>query len=336
MKMKFFAAAVLAVSTGLAQAEQVSFVFNYTDAAGFGFNDAALGAQRRAAVELAGQYWGSLLQASYAGETINLGMSFNANSTSLNPLSASSLTTTYANAAMDNKGLANVQYVAPLAEHLAGRNLNGTAMDYNLVFNPNVNTYLGLDGNPGANQYDFFSYSLRAIARTLGVVTRFDRSASATQGAYFQQYDPASNSYKMMPGIYDTFLVDGTGKTLTSMTNAQRLAAVTTGDVFWSGANANGQNGGVPLELNVMPLNADGTVNGNALIYMDTNNTNNLLTYLGIQPGETQGLDAQTAGIMKDMGWTLSVPLPVPEASTYAMLLAGLGMIGFMARRRSA
>jgi hypothetical protein len=27
---------------------------------------------------------------------------------------------------------------------------------------------------------------------------------------------------------------------------------------------------------------------------------------------------------------------PVPEAETYAMMLAGLGLVGFMARRRKA
>jgi MYXO-CTERM domain-containing protein len=34
---------------------------------------------------------------------------------------------------------------------------------------------------------------------------------------------------------------------------------------------------------------------------------------------------------MQDIGWQVT---PVPEADTWAMLLAGLGLVGFAARRR--
>jgi len=345
MKLKHMASFLVLSASTSAFALPVTFVFNYTDAAGTGFYDADLGAKRRADLEAAGSLWGQLLSASYAGETINIGASFNAASTSLNPLSAASATNVYANGQMDNKGLTNVVYTAPLAEHLAGRNLNGGAMDYTLSFNPNLPTHFGTDAPPGASEYDFYSYSLRAVARTLGFNTRLDLSATATQGTFFTQYDTNTGTYIQMPGIYDSFLREGSGKSWVTMTSAERIAADThitqtsndspIGALFWTGANAVAQHANMPLRVNGMPIGSDGRLNGNAIIYLDQSNTT-LMTYLGIQPGQTMGLDSQTAGMMMDMGWHLSVPLPVPEPSSYAMLLAGLGMIGFAARRRMA
>ena len=48
----------------------------------------------------------------------------------------------------------------------------------------------------------------------------------------------------------------------------------------------------------------------------------------------TTGLGS-TAAIWKDMVNLHVVTSPVPEAETYAMMLAGLGLVGFMARRRN-
>lgn len=46
------------------------------------------------------------------------------------------------------------------------------------------------------------------------------------------------------------------------------------------------------------------------------------------------GFDS-TAAIYKDFVGITAVTAPVPEAQSYAMMLAGLGLVGFMARRRS-
>ena len=39
---------------------------------------------------------------------------------------------------------------------------------------------------------------------------------------------------------------------------------------------------------------------------------------------------------MDNLAYNATVPVPVPEASTYAMLLAGLGLLGVISRRRKA
>lgn len=67
---------------------------------------------------------------------------------------------------------------------------------------------------------------------------------------------------------------------------------------------------------------------GGALCTNAVNETGTMSMTFNVMAGTTYafGFDA-TAG-----GYTIS---PVPETSTYAMMLAGLGMIGFMARRRA-
>ena len=47
-------------------------------------------------------------------------------------------------------------------------------------------------------------------------------------------------------------------------------------------------------------------------------------------------MTALTLGVtlISDSGHDYSLPTPVPEPETYAMLLTGLGLLGFMARRR--
>ncbi len=45
-------------------------------------------------------------------------------------------------------------------------------------------------------------------------------------------------------------------------------------------------------------------------------------------------LAGSTASIYKDFVGVTVVTAPVPEAETYALMLAGLGLVGFMARRR--
>ncbi|MHB1176224.1 MAG: PEP-CTERM sorting domain-containing protein [Sulfuriferula sp.] len=47
----------------------------------------------------------------------------------------------------------------------------------------------------------------------------------------------------------------------------------------------------------------------------------------------SQPVDTQPVVVVPDYGF-IYTPAPVPESETYAMLLAGLGLLGFMARKR--
>jgi PEP-CTERM motif len=50
--------------------------------------------------------------------------------------------------------------------------------------------------------------------------------------------------------------------------------------------------------------------------------------------GTTYRMAAKIQGIPGDLSGSIGVATPIPEPETYAMLLAGLGLLGFAARRR--
>ncbi|PAS99187.1 MAG: hypothetical protein BSR46_09340 [Candidatus Dactylopiibacterium carminicum] len=57
------------------------------------------------------------------------------------------------------------------------------------------------------------------------------------------------------------------------------------------------------------------------------------ISTLGLRSANLDAGDSVTVSGLK-LGTTLAAVSPVPEASTYAMMLAGLAMMGFIARRR--
>ena len=334
MKFKFLAVAA-ALSLGVsAQAAQVSFAFNYTDAAGTGFLDATYGAQRQAALGAAAAYWSSTLKTS-VDRTFNVNVLFNSAATSLTPLASTSRT---------YQTVGDYQYASSLAEYLGSAG-NGSAADFTLTFssstgnasNGNFNmvtgSYLGLDRNPGADQFDFQTVAQRGIARGLGFDSRIDTNTTnaITDGVFVGDASGISRA-----GIYDSFLVQKQGSTFISllgMSNANRFAALSSGELYWNGAYATAANGGSYVKLSAsQPSATNGSVNGNNVIYTDASQIG-LMTVQYPPKGQAMDADPVTLGMLQDMGWQIAA---VPEPATYAMLLAGLGMIGFAARSRRA
>lgn len=94
--------------------------------------------------------------------------------------------------------------------------------------------------------------------------------------------------------------------------------ATTFGQIDFASATLNGQNLGV---FNLGPGSAS---------YFSSVPVNGLLTL--VINGTTTAVNGGS-GIASYAG-TLDVTSPVPEPETYGMLLAGLGVVGFLARRR--
>lgn len=237
-------------------------VVRVLDAAGQGFNDPNLGAQRMQAIQRAAQVWGGVVRSSV---TINVGVRFSS-------LTCSNDSATLASAGpqfvFDNFAGAQVRdtwYPGPLAEALSGGNLSQqdnsdpNAPDIEITFNSQIDNgclgtgsrfYYGLDGNEPAGTVNFVTVALHELGHGMGFVS----FANEVAGTWFMG----------QPDIYSSFLLNtSNGLTWPQMTNAQRAAsAVNTNNLVWSGQRVTAQapsflNPGPALTINA-PAGAAG------------------------------------------------------------------------------
>ncbi len=113
-----------------------------------------------------------------------------------------------------------------------------------------------------------------------------------------------------MPNIFGNIAADITGSTLS-------FSALDFGGLF---------NG---VQFNLAPNGGTGTVNVETLTDLGGGNYGVVVRYVStVQGGSFNGFQAnwRLEGVMSTA--------PVPEASTYGMMLAGLGLVGFAVRRR--
>ena len=111
-----------------------------------------------------------------------------------------------------------------------------------------------------------------------------------------------------------------------------------TGTFYWSNsATPNLQDNSTSL----INFSHDGlgwngsTVEGSIFSYLVAHGFDVHAKYLFFRSGEYDGSGLSTNGTNNDyLVWGVNVAAPIPEPETYAMLLAGLGLLGFAARRR--
>jgi len=111
-----------------------------------------------------------------------------------------------------------------------------------------------------------------------------------------------------------------------------------TGTFYWSSsATPNLQNNTtsfINFSHDGLGWNAS-TVEGSIFGYLVAHGFDVNAKYLFFRAGEFDGLGHSTNGTNNDyLVWGVDVSAPVPEPETYAMMLAGLGLMGFVARRR--
>ena len=129
-----------------------------------------------------------------------------------------------------------------MANKLAGFDLLPGQSDIVASFDSGTNWYLGTDGNPAFNQFDFVSVVLHELGHGLGVV------GSATVDGGVGEY---GLNIAGTPLVYDTFVENGTGVSILSYANnSTALAAqLEGGNLFWNGAEGVNANGGTNPEL---------------------------------------------------------------------------------------
>ncbi len=273
---------------------QINFTFNYTDAAGVGFNAAgSLGAERRTALEQTG----TLLSSFFPQYTATIVMDVNGSETGASTLASagSQYSSNAANTCSPgyNRGDVGIKI-------LGGADPNPGAADGTVSVNFATIVW-DLDDNVDPDKYDFKSTILHELLHAM------DFFHSITQTGT----DPCGTSAPTAGGWapYDQHL----GNTITNLINssfvidtASWLSAVTGGTgnagVLWRGANAMKANSGQPIPLYSPTVYS----NGSSISHLDDDffTSSALLMEAATGPGPgTRTLSAIEVGMMNDMGF---------------------------------
>jgi autotransporter-associated beta strand protein len=283
----------------MASTQALNFQFVYDDAAGTGFFDQVLGAQRRQSLSAAADVWGRLILSSYADEIVTVHASFVDYAAGSPVLAAASPVYYYSEfSSTSAPKFADTNYPKALANHLAGGNLS-TRADITIKVNKAQPFNFGI-GAPTAAQFDFISVAAHEIGHGLGFTGSFRQDGDYGvygDGSHFDVMLP-----EMLPKPYDQFLTLGRGgPSLLGLSGNNREAAMTSGNIFWSGANGIAGNGGSAPQL----FAPSGWIDGSSISH---SNDATAVMFPSFGLGDVRRTPiAAERGMMRDMGWTLSV-----------------------------
>ncbi len=295
MKVCIAAASVFALA---ATAMAVPITVSYTDGGSEGFNDATLGAQRKAAFEYAVDIWAARLRG-----TVPVVVSAAFNNLGGTPTAATlgmaGGTTLHAN--FTGAPLTGTWYISALANQLNNSDINGGTAEITAQFNTDVDGpvvfgstgfYYGTD-MAGGIDVDFISVALHELGHGLGFGDQINSGTGAWSGG--------------LPDIYGRQLrheAPGGGNFI-ALNDAQRLTAITSGNVFWIGPAVTSAFGG---NLEMFAPNPYQT--GSSISHWDVLNSPDLL----MEPNYTgphHHLD-YTDDAFQDLGWVLNA---APQAT---------------------
>jgi len=320
------------------RADPVSFNFAYVDAVGQGFNDPTSGPAAQTALDEAGYIWGSYLNSSYPGETIDVIATWYNTVPGGIAIGHPRIAALTSNILFPNV-VPQTTYTIPLLEHLVGGDLDlqplparpssfqdityispaipsGYEGSITFIGTPSQ-YYLGLDGQPPGDRGDFLTLALHEIGHLLG----FDSSLLS------------DGSFQNHPTIYNLYNTDAFGNPLVDLSPAERLAAATSGNrLFYAGPNGVAAHGGLPFNLSAPFVFTPGvSVTHISETYGDLGK--DLMSPI-MPPGEADDPSAVDLGVLADLGWDVQLSVPVPEPSTISLMMAGFLAFGFMTLRR--
>jgi len=219
--------------------------------------------------------------------------------------------------------LSNTWYCAALANKFAGFDLQVTLVDIIANFNSNFsNWYLGTDGLTPTGQYDLVSVVLHEIIHGLGFFGSM--TVSGTVGSW------GTSGY---PHVYDLNAVNGSNQRLLNTTlfpnpSVALGTQLTSNNIFCDGTNAVIGNGGTNPKLYTPAT----WVQGSSYSHWDeatypAGNINSLMTYAIGTAEAIHHPGYITRGLFKDIGWTITQPVPVELSSFTAKVLRNDGVL---------
>jgi hypothetical protein len=211
-----------------------------------------------------------------------------------------------------------------------GVDLNGSDPDGSVDINFASGWELDYNVPASSSKYDFYSTLFHEFTHTLGFISYTAENGDPLYGTQ----DSGSWS------AFDRFIVDSYGNRVidpSSYSLDQAAWADSTGGaspaagLFFDGAHAMAANGGQPVGLYTPELWNEGS----SVSHLDDDNPA-LAGMMMLSASDTgpyaRDYSAVEVGMLADLGYAAVVP----EPETYAMLLAGLGMLGWVVRRRKA
>lgn len=289
-------------------AAQISFVFNYNDNPGEGFNDATLGATRQAALQTAA----NTLAAYFTGytRTVTIDVSSFSNAGSGTLASAGSYF-------FDDDNTFQPGLVADLIQ--TG---NSYSQPVQGTMQWNFGKSWDYDDDVAGGSFHFRTVAMHELLHAFGF-SSFINANGTGQG---------SNSLTW--SFFDQFLTDASGNRLVSAGGVYQGGSILTdgvgGDVFFSGAAAMAEYGGR------VPIYSPTTyVEGSSLSHLDTDfftSTAYIMEHAITSGVMIAGLSSLELAILTDLGYSV-----IPEPSTYALLFgAGALVVAAWRRRRAA
>jgi hypothetical protein len=277
----------------LGQTATATFLITYSPAGEkniFGDTCDAYPDSAKTALETSVAIWGNLVQSSVP-ITIKACWAALADSETLGYAGGGSKHRDFANAPKKN-----TWYTASLANSLAGSDLDPNNWDTHITMNSKFPWYLGTDGKPPEDQFDFITTMLHEICHGLNFSGTADYSNTTGEGELGD-----NGSFN----VFDTFMKDGDGKLLIDYTTPSApLGSVLTGGNLWfHGTHAMSANGDSRVKMYAPSKWSSGS--SYAHLDYDTfkDTVNKLMVYQG-GPGEAvHDPGPVTKGLLKDLGW---------------------------------
>ncbi len=304
-KVPLFLAAISLIPCG---AGALNIQFEFTDAAGVGFNDATLGAQRRAALQGGADLLGAYFVNYSQTVTISVDSVFTGGSLAQGG-SPFWLMNGFNRTFVQSKILTGVDEI-PGSSHGSITWDFGHTWDY--------------DDNIAAGAFDFKAVAMHEMLHTFGFSSLITKTGQGLEGNACGTPDTWST--------FDRYLTDSTGAALINQAtysfDATKLGALTSG-MFFAGENAKSANGGTIVLIYSPSTWAEGSSGS----HVDDSVVSDALMGYAVAPGlATRVLSAVEMGILKDIGYADITA--VPEPATYGLMGAGVVAFAAIVRRR--
>ena len=212
--------------------------------------------------------------------------------------------------------VANIWYPSALANQLAGEELNTGEFDMDILMDGTRDWYFGTDGNPGPDQFDFVSVFLHEVCHSLGFGSLADIENGEGAFSVNVETDLYTPSFPIpdlqnLPTIYDIYLANGAGLSLTDDTNFGNPStdlgtAFTSDDLFLSGPQAVDANNNTQPKVFAPVTFRPGSSIGHLDEATYSAGSPNAMMTPTFQEGEVIHEPGPIIlGLLKDLGWQL-------------------------------